>query len=281
MSERQTIQIDLDKINNLAHTGVRRAVLFMGLGLNAARREDFKDYELSKLPILPGQTNLSMDFFPPGLPDERIRYFKEEFAIWITGCGLRELLEYYALFLDQIHSACLLIHSRNKKLGSLNPVKAHSYFNSRFGIPRKLDEIRRRFGFGPGDADMIKSLYEARNCLTHDLGKVSRKRCGPDDRFAISWKALQVSIKPDAPGGERALPDRAGKASEAPPSSVAMTSVKRERAFAAGEKLVFTQQDLAEICFFFNAHAIPSMLQAFVEFLKAEGIHHSADGSGK
>lgn len=74
--------IDVHELANLAHTGVRRAVLFMGLGLNAAHREEFRDYQLHKLPILPDQTGLPVEFFSSDLPLERVDEFKKEFAVW-------------------------------------------------------------------------------------------------------------------------------------------------------------------------------------------------------
>jgi len=88
-----TINIDLQKLEDLAHVGVRRATIFMGLGLNAAHKEDFNDYELSKLPVIPSQTDLPIELIPRGLPVERVQEFKKEFATWVTACGMRELLE--------------------------------------------------------------------------------------------------------------------------------------------------------------------------------------------
>ena len=76
LGDKTVFNIDLVQMEGLAQTGVRRAVLFMGLGLNAAAREDFNDYQLSKLPHAPGQTEMLIDFFPSGLPLERVKEFK-------------------------------------------------------------------------------------------------------------------------------------------------------------------------------------------------------------
>ena len=53
--------------------------------------------------------------------------------------------------------------------------------------------------------------------------------------------------------------------------------VTRERKFASGARLLLTQQDLWEICFFFNTHAIPSAVKSFVEFLETHGISENKD----
>ena len=55
----QTHHIDLVDLKDFAHIGVRRAAVFMGLGLNAAHREDFLDYELSKIPADQGRAAIS------------------------------------------------------------------------------------------------------------------------------------------------------------------------------------------------------------------------------
>jgi hypothetical protein len=101
--------------------------------------------------------------------------FKNEFVFWIAGCGLRDLLEHYATLLDQIHRYSLLIcHSRDK-LGSLDHVKEQRNFNRQLEIPRKLATLPERFGVEPQNSESISQLYVMRNCLTHDLGVVSKQ----------------------------------------------------------------------------------------------------------
>jgi hypothetical protein len=270
----QQIHIDLDVLNNIAHTGVRRAVLFMGLGLNAAHKEDFNDYELSKLPIIAGQTGIAMEFFPSNLPVERVKVFKEEFATWITGCGLRELLEHYALFLDQMHDAALVILSTNEQLPGGDPQKLQKDFADR-GIPRKLELLKQRFAIEPNDVDSIDSLYQARNCLTHDLGVVLPKRGNGSKTFNVSWRALTFFDEDQQTGKRCNWTDLVNKKTD---EEIVMCAKmeKIEKAFPLNEKMVLTQQDLWEICFFFNVHAIPTALESFKTFLSRQGIKITA-----
>ncbi len=276
LPDKQTVNIDLSKLSDLAHTGVRRAVLFMGLGLNAAHREDFHDYELHKIPIAPEQTSLPIEFFPSNLPAERVKAFKEEFAIWITGCGLRELLEHYALFLDQMHKYALLVLQVRGKLGGINPQKEQKRFNRRLGIPDKLVTLHDRFSITPTDPGSIKQLYAARNCLSHDLGIVTPKRCGSEGHLSLTWKAFEVLAKGEKSGIERPITALIGRQTEED-TAILGRQVTRERKFASGARLLLSQQDLWEICFFFNAHAIPSMVKSFVKFLETHGIPVNKD----
>jgi hypothetical protein len=243
----------------------------MGLGLNAAHRDDFNDYELHKIPIVPGQTWLPMDFFPRGLPPARVNEFKAEFATWIVACGFRELIEHYALFLDHIHKSCLTIFQNRGKLGDLNPQKAQAEFNRRLGIPDKLDKLKSRFSVAPIDPDSIKQLYEARNCLTHDHGTIMPKRCDANSQFVLTWTAMDVIARGENSGAELPAVELIGKTTDKP-MIIEMRVVRRERKFALGSKLALSQQDLSEICFFFMQHAIPSATDSFVAFLQANDV---------
>ena len=131
------VTIDVKHLSDVAHTGVRRAVLFLGLGLNAMHREDFRDYQLNKLPLALGQTSLPIDFFPANLPNERIDEFKKEYSLWLTGCGLREMLEHYALFLDLIHKNALLVQHARGVLGERDPERDQRAFNRNGSIHKE------------------------------------------------------------------------------------------------------------------------------------------------
>jgi hypothetical protein len=93
MAEPVHVKIDLRHLGRLAQTGVRRAELFMGLGLNAANRPDFRDYELNKLPVAVDQASIPVRSLAPNANNETIERYKEQFKTWVVSCGLRELLE--------------------------------------------------------------------------------------------------------------------------------------------------------------------------------------------
>lgn len=264
------INVNIDNIAELAHAGVRRAAVFMGLGLNAAKRGDFNDYELHKLPIMPGQTGMPIDFLPSNLPEGAVRDFKEHFATWIIGCGLRELLEHYALFLDRIHESCLIIACKNKSLELNNPQKAQKEFEN-LGIPGKLDKLLKRFRIAPNEADSIKSLYSARNALTHDLGRIKYERCSPGDSFQITWKTFDIFAQGEETGTIHTIPKLIGQIT-LEPMAICGKAMMRERVFSVGSNIVLSQQDLWEICLFFSLFVIPSTRNGFLEFLKTEDV---------
>lgn len=273
MSSQAAVNINLRQLSDIAHTGVRRAVLFMGLGLNAMHREEFRDYQLHKLPHQRGQTSMPIDFFPSDLPNERVDEFKKEFSLWITGCGLREMLEHYAVFLDHIHKYGLLVQQVRGLLGGRDPEKEQRNFHRNGNLAEKLRLLNERFEITPSEPGTITQLYVARNCLTHDLGIVGPKHCDGQGHFAIFWTAFDMVAIGDETGTEVLLADLIGWATPtSEPTSILMRRVKRHRTFKSADKLRFSQQDLWELCFFFNAVAIPTVLASFVAYLKANGI---------
>ncbi|MEP4034912.1 hypothetical protein [Pseudophaeobacter sp.] len=92
------INLDFGAILEIALKGVRRSSVFMGLGVNAARDPENKDYQLS------GITQIQL--VPENVPKEAVEHFKKEFQIWIVAGALREATEAFALFLDELHRAC-------------------------------------------------------------------------------------------------------------------------------------------------------------------------------
>lgn len=87
-----TVRIDLDQLMDVALKGVRRTAVFLGLGLNAASRADFNDYELWKLAPKDANGNyegLTFGLVPDNAPSETLKHYKEEFGVWVINNGLR------------------------------------------------------------------------------------------------------------------------------------------------------------------------------------------------
>lgn len=268
---KQTHHINFDKLKDFAHVGVRRAVIFMGLGLNAAHREDFLDYELSKIPSSSGERRFPIQFFPEALPAERVNYFKAEFARWIQDCCLCDLLEHHALFLDKIHLHALVVYrSLGKLVEKDDPEKLHNKFRHE-GIPGKHKSLHERFGIDPTHSATIDQLYEARNALTHDFGVVLPKRCDASGKFVLRWPKFTFIGIGNETGKETPLAAMIGERTTEE-TTIALRVEQRETTYKPGERIEARTEDLEEVFHFFAGWAIPSTLTAFVDFLAANGI---------
>lgn len=268
---KEQFNINIDELVDVALLGVRRSAVFLGLGLNAASKEDFIDYELRKLPKIEGQTSFPIDFLPPNLSREHIEDFKKNFALWITACGFRELLEHYAAFLDHVHETCLIVACNNVKISYLEAQKAHKKFVRNLGIPDKLDKLEELFNIKPSNALSIKQLYSVRNALTHDLGLVVQQRCGSENYLDVSWVGFETLAKGENTGLEVNVCDLFGRKTEEP-MEILMKFPLRQKTFPVGSVITFSQQDLWEICFFFSFRVIPSTKKAFVDYLVDQGV---------
>lgn len=260
--DRREIGIDLDKIVDVAHLGVRRASVFMGLGVNAALDPEFKQYQLThitKLQLVSDNVDL-----------KTVGHFKEEFKTWIEGNGLRELLETFSVFLDRIYEAALLLSISKDKV-DLAVVAAKGKSFNRRGFPDKLDILRANYAVGPKHADYLLSINQARNCLSHRCGIVGHEDVDKSGKLRVAWLAMDIYAKTpfgerhsliDIPPGGLPLPDG---------GTVWIQLVEREKLFDSGTPLRLSTRDLAEICWFFQNEAITTG-QSVIVHARANGV---------
>src|SRR5205085_9451567 len=129
------IHINFPAIQEIAAKGVRRTAVFMGLGLNAVADPDFKQYELTDI--------TSIQIVPPSADENTLFHYKEQFSLWIVTCGLRELMETFALFLDEVNQACLWILA-TKGTTTTNDVSSQDKKFRWDGIKTKLDLLKKK-----------------------------------------------------------------------------------------------------------------------------------------
>ena len=238
----KNITIDIKKIQDIALLGVRRAAVFMGLGINAARDTRFREYELTHI--------TGIELVPANVEAKVVDHFKNEFQLWIIESGFRELLERFALFLDSIHDHSLLLASNRGKISQENADKIHTKFEHA-GIAEKLKQLEATFGMNFKHAHYLETLAQARNCLTHRLGIVGEKDCNTGDIFELRWQSIDILAE---------APDRDEPINLSFPikepiyfqegATIKVEIIDRALRFEKGEKLAIAPKDLAEICHF-------------------------------
>ncbi len=232
--------IDFDSLKEVSYLGIRRAAAFLGLGLNAARREDFTDYQLTK--------DATFRVLPADLPPEKVADIKDAFGKWVIACGLRELTETFAVYLDGIYRACMLMAVTKPLVLPVDATKSIRKF-LRLGLAEKLIELRSRFGVATPKEAYLGSINRARNCITHRRGIVGHEDLTEGDMLRLKWWAVdlfvqtpsgeRISLKPPLPGQGILLKDG---------GSVMLGVVDREREFSRGTVLEMTANDLMEVC---------------------------------
>lgn len=231
--------IDFDKIVEIVNLGVRRAAVFMGLGLNAAIDPEFKNYQLTDI--------TAMSFMPDDVSEELILEFKEEFGNWITLCGLRELIESYAIFLDEIFKVCLQIQN-SKELVEPNKIVSYVKHFLRQGIEGKLERLNSLYRVESKYDEYLVSINQARNCLAHRRGIVGKIDLDSYNEFNLKWLGIEFFItKLDGSEVIVDIPINSGvrvKTNE----SIGIRFTERKKTFKQGDLIKLSPRDLAEIC---------------------------------
>ncbi|HXC41781.1 MAG TPA: hypothetical protein VN667_22830 [Burkholderiales bacterium] len=256
--------VDLDKMLNVALKGVRRASIFMGLGVNAALDPRLDQYQLTNI------TNIS--FAPDNLPVNEIEEMKGEFRIWIEANGLRELVETFSVYLDHVHRAALAFKAHGSRT-ALSILQAEQVKFRSQGFPNKINILNGKFSICPNHPVHLKSINNARNCLAHRLGIV-----GSDDvkngPLQILWLGTAVFI--NTPSGEkhdfRSIPESGLPLPDG--GEVTLQLEERRRLLNQGDRVALSTIDLAEICMFFDIEA-RAIQHSLLEFAKRQGIEVS------
>lgn len=237
------MHINLPKLEEVALRGVRRASVFMGLGVNAATDPNFKNYQLSSF--------TEIQLVPSDLPDAEIERIKEQFRLWIEAGGFRELVESFVNFIDGAYKICFHV---SRSLGQAKPHVDFRKFEKK-GLPEKLTMLKDNFGVEPKNGAQLLSLSAARNCLTHRRGIV-----GAEDlkegavSLEIAWLGADFFV--EEPNGKRTIFDVQSPGIYLPNGgTVCLGMVNRTRCFTLGEKLLFSTRELSEICWFYTREA--------------------------
>lgn len=280
------IKVSLEGPVNLITGGVKRAYGAMGYAMNATTHYDDIRFELPLIndpDIIP--VELDLGEMTPALYQD----YKDTFIEWVIGNGLRELVEVFALYLDQVY-VCLL-HTAPEEPNN-ETEKAIGKFE--FGnIKQKLDTLKT-FGLESRfiSIEDFETLNVARNCLAHRAGIVGYGAQGKNDfngegrTLRIAWRTLAVTVH--LPDGT-IEPWKQGLPKDNYPAETKLSFevISRTRITAEGERISLEPFELAEICYNFlrAANELYEQLQALlkernVEILSAPQILPQTDITG-
>jgi hypothetical protein len=173
-----------------ADRGYLRAAVFLGLGCNAARREDLVDYHLSR--------DTHFQILPDQVSPEVIAGWKSDFYRWIVQCGFREIVEFTCLFLDRLYDTALHLHKQH------STAKWQAFH--RKGLHGKIDTLQKEFQISCRYPASLASVYSIRNCLVHRLGLVGPEDIGSTGNLTLSWIGVKMLYQGED-GKEYEIPD--------------------------------------------------------------------------
>lgn len=257
-----SITVDLDQIKEIALKGIRRATVFLGLGVNAARDKTFTQYELP-------ENNIK--FIPEKVSTEEVLSFKENFEKWIIWNCLRELIENFAIFLDAIHQSCLWIATNKGRITPKDANKLGPDFEQK-GVEGKLKQLRTRFDIVTKNENYFATINQARNCITHRKGRIGPEDLKESDSFRATWRSFEIFVQ--TPNGKeislkRPIPETGIYFKDG--GMISLKFLERLKHFKLGEVIEFTPVDINEICFLVNETA-NEIVVSMVTYAKDLGI---------
>jgi hypothetical protein len=265
------VTVDIDRICEPASKAIARAYVFTGFALNAANEATPGTYRL------PGPMQFS---FVPDTPNAQMTTeYRQEFRAWSLGNGFREVIEGFAVFLDNLCGTCLQLEAlfgtasradENKNVEFLEKFK-------RKGVAPKLRDLESRFGFKLDIADNLDSLTAARNCLSHRRGIIEKADCNDDDALLLRyWRPYVHVQEPD--GKETALDNAIKDAIRFKDGgTVAMRIEETCKRFPIGSLIKLAPEDVKDIFFtVWNAtFNLRAALIRFVSDLNTRRMHRN------
>jgi hypothetical protein len=239
-------EISFPRILEVALLGVRRAAVFSTFGVNAAREATslhFDPLACSSMQLVPTPTDPAV-----------VNSYKEEFEKWVLVCSLREAIEAFGVYLDELHAACLVMALSANQV-ALDQAQKWAKGYPFKGLRDKLDLLGSRFAVDFADADMLLSVNKFRHCLSHRRGVVGDEDCGPDGTFAVIWPGINLFfVSPD--GTETAMDFPILEPAAGPKGAGLSVRMSRKTAtFRPGDQLQLSPTQVSEVCWFLQRAA--------------------------
>ncbi|EDT42043.1 hypothetical protein BamMEX5DRAFT_2204 [Burkholderia ambifaria MEX-5] len=216
--------------------------------------------------------NVRRQFLPDPYPDAHIPELRDSWRTWIVGNALRELDQFLSLYLDEAYDMV----QQAKLVSGENPAD-HQWkrIDRQTNVADKhklvVEQTKRGTQVHLDDHQCLVSLSNARNCLAHDLGIVTRKRA-IDGELRVRWLAVRMLIEQ----GDRVIDmDVAQFPIELDPDGPAGVVIGKveiaEKIFPMAGQIQFTPNELLEICFFYQL-VIDRVAQVVQEYAEECGV---------
>ena len=264
------IDINLNGLRGELQRSLQRTIYLVSAGLQT---KDKIDPDHLRLP-----TNSVTMIFDDGLKWDA-QTAEGQYSEWVLSNGFRDLMEYFNAFFESAHKVLAFWGLTTRQKAGIEItgsdwnqiiVSGVRSFHRR-GLPDKFSHVEGKHNI-PIDAklrEQILSINAARNCLVHRNGVVTEQDVGASGALEIKWTSLALIVKSENGEKELVLGEVVKKG-----SVIAMQSKESVKKFNLGERVLFTAQEFANICwglFMFGDDLVQKMSDFGVRngFLKA------------
>jgi hypothetical protein len=263
-SVKATLNIDFADIKSVVEVAVRRATAFLSLGL--------EDLEMRGCGDLSVGTSIKYHYFPENVDLKNRNIIRKEYQNWLIGSCLKELDQFYGIFLDKLWfalEACAL-HGTEVPAGYQFDQK----FSRDTNVAKKQKRIANRLNIH-GYYDEFNSLSHVRNALSHNAGMVrSPIDCNNEERDRLDIKWIGFDLIAIRGGEERAIEGVPFDTNEMPGEGETAINIRwtsRTSSVSANSPIELSMHQLTELCSFYTVMA-EKLIQGVSEHFVENGI---------
>lgn len=229
----------------------------MAFGLRSANDENLRSALID--------SSFVYHFMPEPLPDDIAEQERRDFRTWIIGNALRELDQYFALFLDQCHQIIEIVpfHGRRPDIAGIE--KRRRSFENDTNSSKKLQKLITRLAAPENMIPIFESLSATRNALSHNQGIVAQRHCPAARALTICW--LGLGIMADG----RLLPTHHSGIQFSATTTLSIEVSERTRSINVGKPIELDPHDLSEICLTYTVQS-DRIGSSLANFVKSSGI---------
>jgi len=255
-------RIDFSDIVDISRSGVRRAYVFMGLGVNASNLDELDSYDIengTQFKIL--QENQ----FRAAIPQ-----FKTEFKNWILLNTMRELVETFSRFLSSVYSNTSIVYSANQPEDVWEKYKKKVQSFEMMGVENQLKTLRKDFLILTQKEKYFKSINQFRNCVTHRGGHVEKRDLNKGRTFELLWWGIEMyaeDIEGNKMNLKHPIPDEGILIEKE--SRLKYRFTELTRIYQKGDIVSLSPNEVSEICFLILV-ATDEIMKTFSELIKSK-----------
>jgi hypothetical protein len=250
-----TLTFDLDGALRVAIVGVRRASSFMALGLRVAADDTIRSVKL--------ETNLQIQFMPDPLSEAQSAAVRSEFAKWVIANGLRELDQHFHHYADAIYPALVATKAGGTFPDDID--RLATKWSDETNLGNKLRRLVDEFGIAVAWRTQIASMSNARNAITHNLGRVGPRHRNDGNTLRLSWRGM------DLVAGDTVISAPFEPFVVEGGTKVSIRYGERVKVFQLGQVVDLSAHDLNEICLMFQFQA-SEIHKGVLEYARANKV---------
>jgi len=195
-TENSKLTISLDSILRVIEIGVQRALCFNKIALSAEySTESFNNYKNSSSNVI-----LQMH---PALNDTDLPVNKELYFRWTALNGLREIVESFYIFVDELEIALSIFSAQSNKPLSTKEIEQtrESVKNQKKSLNERFKALKKQYNLNIEHDYFLHFLFleQMRHCLSHNLGLVTKKyfdrKVNGKDAAQVEWLELILTTE--------------------------------------------------------------------------------------